>query len=180
MSAPRRVCVFAGSTPGARPAYAEAAAAVGRGLAERGIGMVFGGGRAGLMGAAADAALAAGGEVIGVIPEALVRREVAHRALTELHVVATMHARKALMAELSDAFLVLPGGLGTLEEIAEVTTWSQLGLHDKPGVLLEVAGFWAGLDALLDHMVTEGFVVPANRGLLRSADSLAAALALMG
>lgn len=161
-----RICVYAGASPGADPAYAEAARALGELLARRGIGVVFGGGRVGLMGAVADAAMAAGGEVIGVIPEALEQREVGHRGVTELRVVASMHERKALMAELSDAFIALPGGLGTLEEVAEVLTWSQLGLHAKPVAVLDVRGYWGDLERLLDHAVRERFLRPANRGLL--------------
>lgn len=172
----RRVCVFCGSAAGARADYAEAAAALGRAVAARGIGLVYGGGAVGLMGVVADAAMAAGAEVIGVIPEALLRREVGHGALTELRVVETMHQRKALMAELSDGFVVLPGGLGTLEEAAEALTWAQLGIHAKGVVLLDVAGFWAGLHGMLDHMAAEGFVRPHHRGLALRADAPEAAL----
>jgi uncharacterized protein (TIGR00730 family) len=162
----RRLCVYAGSNAGARPEYAEAAAALARELAARDIGLVYGGGRVGLMGVLADTVLAHGGEVVGVIPRALVDREVGHAGLTELRVVGSMHERKALMAELSDAFVAVPGGIGTLEELIEVYTWSQLGLHRKPCGVLDVAGFWAGLRALLDHMVSEGFLRAAHRGVL--------------
>ena len=138
----RRVCVYAGSNPGSDPAYAEAARALASLLAERGIGLVFGGGKVGLMGVLADTALAAGGEVIGVMPQALVDREIGHPGLTELRVVGSMHERKALMAELSDAFVAVPGGIGTLEELIEVYTWSQLGIHDKPCGVLNVRGYY--------------------------------------
>lgn len=162
----RRLCLFCGSGAGARPAYLDAARALGRGLAERGLGLVYGGASVGLMGAAADAALAAGGEVTGVIPHGLVAREVAHPGLTTLHVVATMHERKARMAELSDAFIALPGGLGTLEELFEVWTWGQLGVHRKPVALLDVDGYWRPLLAFLEHGVAEGFVRPAHLAAL--------------
>jgi uncharacterized protein (TIGR00730 family) len=162
----RRICVFTGSSPGAQPAYAEAAKALGRTLAERGLELVYGGAQVGLMGTLADAALAAGGRVVGVLPEALVSKEVAHTGLSKLHVVSSMHERKALMAELSDAFVALPGGLGTLEELAEVLTWAQLGLHAKPCGLLDVAGYYSGLLCFLDHAVAERFVHPEHRSLL--------------
>jgi uncharacterized protein (TIGR00730 family) len=162
----RRVCVFTGSSPGAQPAYAEAAAELGRTLAGRGLELVYGGSHLGLMGVLADAVLTAGGRVQGVIPEGMVRREVAHEGLTQLHVVRSMHERKALMADLADAFVALPGGLGTLEELAEVLTWAQLGLHEKPCGLLDVAGYWEGLLAFLDHTVAERFVRPEHRALL--------------
>ncbi|MEN8158560.1 MAG: TIGR00730 family Rossman fold protein [Myxococcota bacterium] len=171
----RRICVFTGSSPGARPAYAEAAAELGRTLAGRGLELVYGGAHVGLMGVLADAVLAAGGRVEGVIPEGMVRREVAHDGLTKLHVVGSMHERKALMADLADAFVALPGGLGTLEELSEVLTWAQLGLHEKPCGLLDVAGYWAGLLAFLDHSVAERFVRPEHRTLL-VADGEAGAL----
>ncbi len=162
------VCVFSGSSPGARPAYTEAATALGRELAHRGTRVVYGGASVGLMGAVADAALAAGGEVVGVIPQHLVDREVAHHGLTELHVTGSMHERKALMADLADGFVALPGGLGTLEELAEILTWSQLGLQSKPCGLLDVADFYAPLLAFLDHTVTERFVSPEHRALVLS------------
>jgi len=161
-----RVCVFCGSSPGVRAAYLESAQELGRLLAERGIGLVYGGASVGLMGELADAVLAAGGEAIGVIPGRLVDRELAHAGLTELQVVETMHERKALMARLSDAIVVLPGGFGTLDEFFEALTWRQLGLHAKPLALLDVDGFYAPLLALADHLVTEGFVLPEFRALL--------------
>ena len=148
--------------------YCEAAIEVGRQLARRGIGLVYGGASVGLMGALADAALAAGGEVIGVIPRALVDREIAHLGLSELRVVDSLHRRKALMAELADAFLALPGGIGTLDELSEALTWSQLGIHRKPLGLLNVAGYYDALLAMLDHAVAERFVRPENRALLIS------------
>jgi len=148
------------------PVHIEAARAVGRLLALRGIGLVFGGGHVGLMGAVADAALAAGGEVTGVIPRALQLRELAHRGLTRLHVVGTMHERKARMAELSDAFLALPGGMGTLDELAEIVTWAQLGVHAKPVGLLDVKGFFSPLVAFFDRAEREGFLRPEHRQLV--------------
>jgi uncharacterized protein (TIGR00730 family) len=166
-----RICVYAGSNPGAKEAYGEAAAELARLLASRGIGVVYGGGKVGLMGILADAALAAGGEVIGVIPQDLVDREVGHDGLTELRVVGSMHERKALMAELSDAFVALPGGAGTLEELIEIYTWSQLGLHAKPMGVLNVLGYYDGLAALLDHAVEEGFLRPQHRAALQTADT---------
>ena len=153
-----RVCVYCASNDGARPEYLAAARALGTLLAERDLALVYGGGRVGLMGAIADAALAAGGEVIGVIPHALVQREVAHNGLTALHVVDSMHERKSLMAELSDAFIALPGGLGTLEEFFETWTWAQLGVHRKPVGLLDVAQYWQSLVKMLEHAEAEGFL----------------------
>jgi uncharacterized protein (TIGR00730 family) len=172
MTTLRRICVYAGSNAGSRPAYAAAAQALGRALAARGTGLVYGGGRVGLMGEIADATLSAGGEAIGVIPEALFDRELGHRGLSELRVVASMHERKALMAELADGFVALPGGIGTLEELIEIMTWSQLGIHAKPCGVLDAAGFYAGLQAFLDHMVAEGFLHERHRaGLLADADA---------
>lgn len=165
------LCVFCGSAAGARPDYAEAARALGRAAAERGVGIVYGGARVGLMGAVADAALAAGGSVTGVIPRALVDREVAHEGLTHLHVVASMHERKATMARLSDAFVALPGGVGTLEELFEVWTWAHLGVHAKPCAVLDVAGFWRPLLAALDRMTAEGFIRADVRGMLLEASN---------
>ncbi|MGV3723906.1 MAG: TIGR00730 family Rossman fold protein [Actinomycetota bacterium] len=162
----RRVCVFCGSSRGGRTEYEAAARQVGALLAERGIGLVYGGGAVGLMGAVADAALAAGGEVIGVIPEALLEWEVAHQGLADLRVVRSMHERKALMADLSDAFIALPGGFGTFEELCEVLTWSQLGIHAKPVGVLNVAGYFDPLLALFDHAVEERFVRPMHRSLV--------------
>jgi hypothetical protein len=158
--------VFCGSSRGAREEYRASAAALGSTLARKGIGLVYGGGNVGLMGIVADAAMAASGEVIGVIPEALVAKEVAHRGLPDLRVVASMHERKALMAELSDAFIALPGGFGTLEEFCEVLTWSQLGIHRKACGLLNTCGYYEGLLSLLDHAVAERFLRPVNRGLV--------------
>jgi uncharacterized protein (TIGR00730 family) len=166
MTTPRRICVYAGSNTGADPAYAAAARALGAELAARGIGLVYGGGRVGLMGEIADAVMSGGGEAIGVIPEALFDRELGHRGLTELRVVGSMHERKALMARLADGFVALPGGIGTLEELVEVMTWSQLGIHAKPCGVLDAAGFYAGLRGFLDHMVREGFLRPAHRATL--------------
>jgi hypothetical protein len=162
----RRVCIFCGSSNGARDVYVEAARAMGAALARRRIGLVFGGGRIGLMGVVADAVLAAGGEVIGVIPEALVAKELAHNGLSDLRVVGSMHERKALMAELADAFVALPGGYGTFEEFCEVVTWAQLGFHRKPCGLLNVVGFYEPLLAFFDHAVAEGFVRPGHRALV--------------
>ena len=176
----RRICVFCGSSPGNDPAYAALAHSVGEGLARRGIGVVYGGGRVGLMGVVADSALDAGGEVIGVIPQDMVDRELAHRGATELRIVGTLHERKAVMAELSDAFIALPGGLGTLEELAEVISWAQLGLHAKPIGLLGVGGYWADLLRWLDGAVAAGFVAPANRRLILEAASFDELLARFG
>lgn len=153
-----RVCVYCASNDGVRPAYMNAARAFGRLLAERGIEVVYGGGRSGLMGALADGAMDAGGRVTGVMPHALVEREVAHRGLTALHVVDSMHTRKAMLADMADAFVALPGGIGTLEEFFETWTWAQLGVHRKPVGLLNVDGFWTPLVALLDHLAGEGFL----------------------
>jgi uncharacterized protein (TIGR00730 family) len=168
----RSICVFCGASSGNDPRYAAAAAATGERLANRGIRLVFGGGRRGLMGAVADAALAAGGEVIGVIPQGLVDRELAHTGLTELRIVATLHERKAFMAELADAFIALPGGLGTLEELAEVLSWAQLELHAKPIGLLDVGSYFEALDAFLDHALAEGFVAERHRRLLLRDDDV--------
>jgi uncharacterized protein (TIGR00730 family) len=162
----RRVCVFAGSNPGMRPAYRAAAEALGGALAARGWGLVYGGGSVGLMGALADAALAAGGEVTGVIPRALAAREIAHGHLADLRVVETMHERKAQMAELADAFVALPGGAGTFDELFEIITWAQLGLHAKPIGLLNAEDYFAPLLALVAHATDEGFIRPEDRDLL--------------
>jgi uncharacterized protein (TIGR00730 family) len=165
-SALRRICVFCGSSRGNREEYLAAAREVGTLLARRGIGLVYGAGNVGLMGALADAGLAAGGEVVGIIPEALVGWEVAHQGLTELRIVTSMHERKAQMADLADAFIALPGGFGTLEELCEVLTWSQLGIHAKPVGLLNVGGYFDPLLALFDHAVQEGFLRPTHRSLV--------------
>jgi uncharacterized protein (TIGR00730 family) len=160
------ICVFCGSNPGASPAYAEAARDLGRRIAARGLRLVYGGAKVGLMGALADATLAAGGQVMGVMPVALVEKEIAHAGLTELHTVGSMHERKAMMADRSDAFLGLPGGAGTLEEVFEVWTWGQLGHHRKPVGLLNVAGFYDGLATFLDYQVRERFVREEHRRML--------------
>lgn len=159
----KRVCVFCGSSLGNRVEYSEAAVTLGGLLARRGIGLVYGGGNVGLMGVVADGALAAGGEVIGVIPHSLATREIAHHGVTDLRVVDSMHTRKALMAELSDAFIALPGGFGTFEEFFEAVTWTQLGVHRKPCGLLNIAGFYAPLAAFIDQAVSEGFIRDAHR-----------------
>jgi uncharacterized protein (TIGR00730 family) len=160
------VCVFCGANPGARPAYAEAAGELARLLTANGIGVVYGGGGVGLMGKLADAVLAAGGEITGVIPQALVEKEIGHRGVADLRVVESMHERKATMADLSDAFVALPGGLGTLEELFEVYTWAQLGLHQKPCGLLNVESYYDGIGAFLDHAVRERFLAEEHRSLL--------------
>lgn len=167
----RSICVFCGASPGANPIYAEAAAELGRTLAKAGITLVYGGGEVGLMGVVADAAMAAGGEVIGVIPQSLQDSEIGHKGLSRLEVVSGMHARKARMAELSDAFIALPGGLGTLEELFEVWTWGQLGYHGKPLGLLEVNGFYGKLIGFLDHLVEERFVRSQHRSMLQVRDT---------
>ena len=161
-----RICVYAGSNPGADPAYGEAAADLARLLAQRGIGVVYGGAQVGLMGILADTALAAGGEVIGVMPQALIDREIGHTGLTEQHVVGSMHERKAMMADLSDAFVALPGGFGTYEEFFEAVTWTQLGVHKKPCGLLNVAGFYDPLVQFLDNAVSEHFVRQQHRSTI--------------
>ncbi len=175
----RRVCVFCGSAPGARPAYAEAARAMGRRIAARGLGLVYGGGAVGLMGIVADAALSAGAHVTGVIPHGLLAREVGHGGAVDLHVVDTMHERKALMASLSDGFIVLPGGYGTLEEAVEALTWAQLGIQDKGTVFLDVDGYWRPFLGALDHMAAEGFVRPHHRPLAMLAEDPDGALAAL-
>jgi uncharacterized protein (TIGR00730 family) len=176
----KRLCVFAGSSSGARSAYAAAARDLAGELVRRGLGLVYGGGSVGLMGALADAALAAGGEVIGVIPRPLATRELAHPGLTALHVVESMHERKALMASLVDGFVALPGGFGTLEEALETVTWSQLGIHRKPLGLLNVEGYWEALRAMVAHAVGEGFVRPEYVGLMVFADAPASLLDALG
>ena len=162
----KQVCVFAGSSDGARPDTREAAQELGRALVDWQVGLVYGGARLGLMGVLADAVLAAGGRVTGIIPERLVEKEVAHQGLSELHVVTSMHERKARMADMSDGFVALPGGLGTLEELFEVLTWAQLGLHGKPCGLLNVRGYFDGLLSHLDHSIAEGFIRPESRPML--------------
>ncbi|MFZ3182969.1 MAG: Rossman fold protein, TIGR00730 family [Pseudomonadales bacterium RIFCSPLOWO2_12_59_9] len=175
----RSICVFCGASSGSNPIYAQAAVALGRTLATQGIRLIYGGGAVGLMGLVADAALAAGGEVIGIIPQSLERSEIGHNGLTRLEVVDGMHARKARMAELSDAFIALPGGLGTLEELFEVWTWAQLGYHQKPLGLLEVNGFFGKLCSFLDHLVGEGFVRSEHRAMLQSSSSAKELLTLL-
>ena len=160
-----RVCVFCGSSAGHRPGYREAALALGRTLAERGAELVYGGSKVGLMGAVADAALAAGGRVIGIIPTSLRDKEIAHEGLTELYVVGSMHERKAMMADMSSGFIALPGGIGTLEELFEIWTWAQLGYHRKPVGLLDIEGYYRPLLAFLDSTVEEGFVRPEHRAM---------------
>jgi uncharacterized protein (TIGR00730 family) len=160
------ICVFCGSSPGHRPEYAEAAERLGLALAHKGLGLVYGGGRVGLMGKVADAVLTAGGHTIGVIPEPLMQKEIAHSGLSELIVVPGMHERKATMARLSSGFITLPGGVGTFEEFFEILTWAVLGLHNKPLGLLNIDGYFDPLLALLDHGVTEGFIRPIHLGLL--------------
>lgn len=161
----RRICVFCGSNSGSRPKYAQAAHRLGTLLAQQGIGVVYGGARVGLMGVVADSALAQGGEVLGVLPDFLFDKELAHNGLTELRVVDSMHARKALMAERADAFIALPGGLGTFEEIFEMLTWTQLGVHKKPCGLLNVEGYFDPLRAQLDRAVEDGFLREAHRDI---------------
>lgn len=175
----RRVCVFCGSSFGSRPEYEATARQLGTLLSERNIGLVYGGAHVGLMGAIADAALSAGGEVIGVIPEALVRKEIAHQGLGDLRVVGSMHERKALMAELGDGFIALPGGCGTFEEFFEIVTWAQLGMHSKPTALLNVAGYYDPLLALLDQSIAEKFVKREHRELVLDAADPAQLLDLM-
>ena len=166
----QRLCVFCGSSAGSPPIYAEATRQMGQALAARDLGLVYGGGHVGLMGILADSVLASGGSVIGVIPQALVDKELAQAGLTELHVVTTMHQRKALMADLADGFMALPGAFGTADELFEILTWAQLGLHAKPIGLLNVAGFFDPLRAWLDHTVREGFLRSAHRRLLLEAE----------
>ncbi len=161
-----RVCVFTGSRPGVRPEYAEGARALGTELAKRGIALVYGGASVGLMGAVADAALDAGGEVIGVIPSWLMDRELGHKRLADLRVVGSMHERKALMADLSSAFIAMPGGFGTFDELFEIVTWAQIGLHAKPVGLLDVAGFFGPIARLFEHVVAEGFAAKEHTGLV--------------
>jgi uncharacterized protein (TIGR00730 family) len=165
------VCVFCGSSLGNAPSYLRAAKDLGTLIASRGIRLIYGGASVGLMGAVADAAIAAGGEVEGVLPKALEEKELAHRGLSRLHVVSSMHERKAKMAELADGFIALPGGAGTLEEIFEIWTWAQLGFHRKPAGFLDVDGFYAALKTFIDHTVKEGFMRPGHRDILTFAQS---------
>lgn len=167
----RRVCVFCGSNVGTNPEYAGSAAEMGREIVRREWSLVYGGGSVGLMGVVADAVLAAGGEVIGVIPEMLATKELLHPCATKMHIAPTMHARKALMEELSDVFVALPGGYGTFEEVLEIITWAQLGIHAKPIGLLDVAGFYERLTGFFDHAIEEGFIKAKQRGLIVTAAS---------
>ena len=162
----KRLCVFCGSSVGINGAYADAAEAMGALLAKRGIGLVYGGGHVGLMGVIAEAALKGGGEVIGVIPRALFEREIGHSGVTDLRIVDSMHTRKAMMADLADAFVAMPGGVGTFEELFEAITWTQLGLHRKACGLLNVAGFYSPLAAFIDQAVSEGFIKPIHRAAI--------------
>lgn len=175
----KRVCVFCASAAGHSPVYLEAADALGRLIASRGYGLVYGGATVGAMGAVAEGALAAGGEVVGVIPDVIKEREIEHRGLTELHVVRTMHERKALLASKADAFLALPGGYGTLDEFIEIVTWAQLRIHAKPCVLVNVSGFYDGLLTFLDQVVAAGLIQPEGRGLIQVAANPAEALGIV-
>ncbi|MBA2663214.1 MAG: TIGR00730 family Rossman fold protein [Bradymonadaceae bacterium] len=161
-----RICVFCGANPGANPSYVQAARAMGQAFVEQGIGLVYGGSGLGMMGAVANAVLEGKGSVIGVIPKALATREKAHHGLADLRVVSSMHERKALMAELADGFIALPGGMGTLEELCEIITWAQLGIHEKPIGLLNVDGYFDPLIAFFDHMVSQGYLAPHDRALI--------------
>ena len=167
----KRICVFCGSSAGSQPEYRACAEQLGVELSHRKIGLVYGGGNVGLMGAIADSVLEAGGEAVGVIPEHLMTREIGHKRLTKLHIVHSMHERKALMADLSDAFIALPGGFGTLEEFCEVLTWSQLGLHAKPCGIVNVLGYYTPLLAMLDRAVQERFLKPRNRALVLACET---------
>ena len=175
----KRIAVYCGSASPADPVYIESARMVGRSLAERGIGVVYGGGRLGLMGAVADSALAAGGEVIGVIPEALKRAEVVHMGCTELHIVSDMHTRKAMFTDLSDGFITIPGGVGTMDEHWEAISWSQLGYHSKPVGLLNIAGYYDHLIAFNTHMAEVGFVRAQHQNIMIVDDTLPGLLAQM-
>jgi uncharacterized protein (TIGR00730 family) len=172
----RRLAVYCGASMGADPAFAETARALGQEMAARGIGLVYGGGRLGLMGVVADAVMEAGGESYGVIPQALVDIEVAHTGLTELHIVTSMHERKAKMTDLTDAFVAIPGGIGTLDELFEAWSWNALGYHAKPFALLNVSGFWDGMISFLDNVTASGFMSPARRGQLLVADTIPSAI----
>jgi uncharacterized protein (TIGR00730 family) len=176
---PRRVAVYCGSADGNSPAFRTEAVALGQAIAAAGLGLVYGGAKVGLMGAVADSALAAGASVIGVLPDVLSDSEIAHSGLTRIEFVETMHQRKARMAELADAFLILPGGYGTLEELLEIVTWAQLRLHSKPVILINTANYWDGLLTFLDSAVAAGFLKPQNRGLLSVAESAQEAVALL-
>jgi hypothetical protein len=175
----KRLAVYCGSSMGTDPAFANAASALGTAMAERGIGLVYGGGRLGLMGVVADAVLADGGEAFGVIPQALIDLEVAHAGLTELHIVTTMHERKAKMTELTDGFVALPGGIGTYDELFEAWTWNALGYHAKPFALLNVSGFWDEMIRFLDSATEKGFMSPTRRAQLLVADTIEEVLAML-
>ena len=162
----QRICVFSGSSSGTRPIYAQATEELGRELVRRGLGLIYGGASVGLMGTLADSMLAAGGEVIGIIPSSLISKEIAHKGLTELREVGSMHERKALMAELASGFIALPGGFGTFDELFEILTWAQLGIHQKPVGILNIAGYFDPLLSFIQHMVNEGFVRAAHQHLL--------------
>lgn len=166
------VCVYCGSSGSVDESYREAATQLGRELGQRGIRLIYGGGRVGLMGIAADAALAAGGEVVGIIPSHIQALEIEHTGLTELHVVDDMHTRKKMMAEMSDGFVILPGGLGTLDETFEILTWKQLKLHDKPVVIADIGGYWRPLTGLIDHMIEAGFAREGHRKLFTVVDNV--------
>jgi hypothetical protein len=172
----KRIAVYCGSSIGTDPAFAATAHALGKEMARRGIGLVYGGGKLGLMGVVADAVLDGGGEVHGAIPQALIDVEVAHQGLTELHAVANMHERKAKMTELTDAFVAIPGGIGTLDELFEAWTWNALGYHSKPFALLNVNGFWDGMIGFLDHVTASGFMSPARRAQLLVAEEIGEAI----
>lgn len=176
----KSVCVYCGSSPGNRPEYAQAARALGKALVENDMSLVYGGGKVGLMGIVADAVLEHGGTAIGIIPDALMQKEVGHRGLTELHVVRSMHERKQMMADRADAFIAMPGGVGTFEELFETFTWLQLGYHAKPVGLLNVAGFYDGMLGFLSHAVQEGFLKRVHADLLHVADTPAALLGKLG
>jgi uncharacterized protein (TIGR00730 family) len=173
------VCVFCGSAPGARASYSAAARELGTSFARAGLTVVYGGGRLGLMGIVADAALAAGGRVVGVIPRMLIEREMAHPKLSEQHVVGTMHERKTLMADLSNAFVGLPGGMGTFDELVEIVTWAQLGLHSKPVICANIENYFAPMYAMLDYAVAEQFVTPVSRARWRNADSVSTVMQIL-
>lgn len=175
----KRLAVYCGSSMGTNPRFAEVARALGLEIAARGIGLVYGGGRLGLMGVVADAVIEGGGETYGVIPQALVDLEVAHPGLTELHLVADMHERKAMMTELTDAFVAIPGGIGTFDELFEAWSWHALGYHAKPFALLNVDGFWDQMVGFLDHVVTSGFVSPARRAQLLVAEEIGAVIDML-
>ena len=175
----RSVCVFCGSAPGARPSYSAAARELGTSLAQQGLTLVYGGGKLGLMGIVADAVLAAGGRVIGVIPRMLIERECAHPKLTTQHVVTTMHERKTLMADMSDAFVGLPGGMGTFDELVEIVTWAQLGLHAKPVICANIENYFDKMYAMLDYAVEEGFVTAESRARWRNAESVSRVMQIL-